>query len=185
MRRLFSFGYLAFCLNAGLLRAQDAPLPQPETLVAPPPAGTSPSTAAPVPQLINAPPLLPIDTSPALPPPAPNLPGIPQLDEAFKPPPLQPAAENHRRHVEWRRLKNRVVNDREVKAALAAADAAITDLERRRLLRRYYEVFFGKMIALTGPEMKSYVNERKNEHLSSLPQPRVRPDLSSAQSRRR
>ncbi|MDQ6623738.1 MAG: hypothetical protein M3Y86_09685 [Verrucomicrobiota bacterium] len=102
------------------------------------------------------------------------------MDEAFKDNPLTTAAADYRQRIEWRKLSNVVVNDSAVKAALAAADAARTDLEKRKLLRRYYDIFFGKMIDLAGtPEMKAYLTARKNEEQAALPQPHVRPEPSA------
>ncbi|MFN2509066.1 MAG: hypothetical protein ABR589_09880 [Chthoniobacterales bacterium] len=69
-------------------------------------------------------------------------------------------------------------NNAEVKAALATANSARTDLEKRKLLRVYYEMLYAKMTALAAPEMKTYLNDKKNEALNALPQPRVRPDAS-------
>ena len=88
--------------------------------------------------------------------------GIPQLDESFRQNPVSATAENARKHEEWRQLQNRVANDAEIKAALRTADAAHTDLEKRRLLRTYYEIYFGKMITLaSNPEIKTYLVARK------------------------
>jgi hypothetical protein len=119
--------------------------------------------------------LIPDDTLPAV---APNAtaPSLQQLDEAFKEKPISTAAADYRNRLEWRRLRNIVTNDAELKAALATAEAAKTDLQKRKLLRRYYEMCFGRMIRLAStPEMKAYLTARKNEQLGLLPQPHVRP----------
>lgn len=155
-------------------QAQDAPLPKPETQdpaesprpraeSSPPPPQLIPPDVLPLPQV------LPSEI-------APNIPGIEQLDESLKQPPLSPAAENQRRQIEWRRLRNRVRNDNELKAAVARAEAAGTDLERRQLLRRYYQLLYGKLAAIAPADMKSYLEDRKNEALNGLSQPRVRPE---------
>jgi len=158
--------------------AQELPLPNPETQDAVP--GTTSvltSSPSPAPELIPADVLPAIDRGASPAPPSANEPAIPKLDEIFRQNPLSAAAENSRRHAEWRQLQNRVVNDAKVKEALRLADAAGTDLEKRKLLRSYYQIFFGKMIALAStPEMKAYLNERKKNQLNALPQPRVRPE---------
>jgi len=89
---------------------------------------------------------------------------------------LSASAENAKYHLKWRELRNRVASDPQVVNALAAAEAAHTDLEKRRVLRQYYEVYYGKMVSLaTTPGLKAFVEARKNERLNELPQPRVRP----------
>ena len=121
--------------------------------------------------------LRPADRAPA---PAPNTPTIPQLDESFKPAPLSPLATQQQLQIGWRKLRNRVQNDASVKAMLAEAEAAPNDLEKRRRLAKYYEFFYGKMIALADtPELKRFVTDRKNEYLVSLKQPRVRPEAAT------
>src|SRR5438128_1124594 len=85
----------------------------------------------------------------------PELPELKQLDETFKPKSLGKAADALRIQVEWRELKNRTVNDREVQAAKAYAQAARTDLERRSRLRDYYNIYYERMSALaTSLEIK-------------------------------
>ncbi len=176
MRLTAFFGAFVFflALPAG---AQDVPLPKPET-------------QDPLPAQVAAPNLTP-SPSPALIPPdvlsaadraaspfsaAPAASDVRQLDESFKETPLSVASENARRHTEWRELQNRVANNGEIKAALHLAEAARTDLEKRKLLENYYEIYFGKMTALAeAPDMKNYLNDRKKETLAGLAQPRVRP----------
>lgn len=108
----------------------------------------------------------------------PDVPKIPALDDAFKPAPLSRAAEAQRQHIEWRRLRNLAQNDPSVQAALAAAMAAATDLEKRKLLGRYYDLYYARMMARAAPDMKKYLLARKREAIGFLPQPRVRPDLT-------
>ena len=157
-------------MGAGLIaaRAQEPPLPAPDTRETPAP----PVPVPPVPQLI------PDEILPAAPP-RPSAPSLPQLDEVFKDNPISAAAAEQRARIEWRKLRNLMANDPSVKAAHAKAEAARTDLEKRQLLRRYYEILFGKMMARAStPEMRKYLNDRKNEHLNTLPQPRVRPETA-------
>ena len=182
---LFLLLLLAFAWSAGQshVRAQEAPLPKPATQqpapLEPTPTPSAEITPASPP---SAPDLIPADILPppdqTAPAPLPDIPTIEQLDEGLKPPPLSPAAEAYRLHVEWRKLRNRVQNDPAVKAAFARAEAARTDLEKRKLLARYHELFYRKMTAIAPPEMKTYLNDRKREQLAALPQPRVRPETA-------
>ena len=179
MRLLLLSASLMCCAAALSLQAQDVPLPRPATQdpaplePTPAAAATAPPTA---PELIPADILPPPDTTGQAP--IPDLPTIDQLDEGLKPPPLSPAAESQRQHIEWRKLRNRVQNDPEVKAAFAKAEAAPTDLEKRKLLARSYELFYRKIAAIAPPDMKGYLNDRKRDNLGALPQPRVRPETA-------
>jgi hypothetical protein len=112
-----------------------------------------------------------------VPPNGPDLPEISQLDQAFsKPRSLGKAADEARVHVEWRQLKNRTVNDPEVQAAKAYAQAARTDLEKRNRLRNYYNVYYERMSALAStPEIKLALQALRTSHQNLLDQPRVRP----------
>jgi hypothetical protein len=111
------------------------------------------------------------------PPNGPELPEISQLDQNFsKPRSLGKQADEARVHVEWRQLKNRTVNDPEVQAAKAYAQAARTDLEKRNRLRNYYNIYYERMSALaTTPEIKLALQALKASHQGLLDQPRVRP----------
>ena len=168
-----------FLLFAGIgpLPAQDAPLPSPAPQD---PAATTPTPApvAPPPQLIPPDILPPPDA--ALVPPAPNVPSIPQLDEGFKIGPVNQPAETRRLHAEWRKLRNRVENDPQIRAARVTAEKARTDLEKRKLLRRYYDLLYARMSALADPGLRPYLKDRKNEAVATLPQPRVRPETVPA-----
>ena len=106
----------------------------------------------------------------------PNVPELSQLDEAFKQKSLGKEADQRRLHIEWRELKNRVVNDPSVRAAKAAALAARTDLEKRDRLRNYYNVYYDRMSALaSSAEMKLALNAWKTLYFKAIDQPRVRP----------
>ena len=107
----------------------------------------------------------------------PNLPEISQLDQTFsKPKSLGKEADALRIQVEWRQLKNRIVNDRAVQTAKAYAQAARTDLEKRKRLRAYYDIYYERMAALaTTPEIKLALQDLKASHQGVLAQPRVRP----------
>jgi len=112
-----------------------------------------------------------------IPPNGPQLPEISQLDQTFsKPRSLGKEADLARVHIEWRQLKNRTVNDPEVQAAKAYAQAARTDLEKRNRLRNYYNIYYERMSALaTTPEIKLALQGLKISHQGMLAQPRVRP----------
>jgi hypothetical protein len=112
-----------------------------------------------------------------VPPNGPELPEISQLDQTFsKPRSLGTEADAARVHVEWRQLKNRTVNDPQVQAAKAYAQAARTDLEKRNRLRNYYNIYYERMSALaTTPEIKLALQGLKSSHQGVLAQPRVRP----------
>ena len=110
----------------------------------------------------------------------PELPELSQLDEAFKKRSLSKEVDGRRLHIEWRQLKNQVVNDPEVRAAKATAQAARTDLEKRNRLRDYYNVYYDRMSALASAEMKLALQGFKTSHLARLSQPRVRPSTDGA-----
>jgi hypothetical protein len=118
-----------------------------------------------------------LEPTPSVPPNGPELPEISQLDQNFsKPRSLGKEADEARVHVAWRQLRNRTVNDPEVQAAKAYAQAARTDLEKRNRLRNYYNVYYERMSALaTTPEIKLALEALKTTHQGMLDQPRVRP----------
>ena len=111
----------------------------------------------------------------------PDIPELPQLDEAFKPKSLGKEVDERRLHIQWRQLKNQVVNDPQVRAAKASAQTARTDLEKRNRLHNYYDVYYGRMSALaSSPEMKLALEAMKSAHVDLLAQPRVRPSPSAS-----
>ena len=113
---------------------------------------------------------------PEAPSPTPILPELDTLDRAFNQTSLGKAADEHRNRVEMRKLQNQVANDPEVMAAKAAAQAATTDLEKRQLLRDYYEKCYGLMSQkANSPGLKATIKKAKEEHIKQLAQPRVRP----------
>jgi hypothetical protein len=114
--------------------------------------------------------------SPTPPPNGPELPELKQLDESFKPKSLGKEADTLQVHALWRQLKNRTINDPDVQEAKKYAQAARTDLEKRKRLRNYYEIYYRRMSALaTTPELKLALQALKDVHESTLTQPRVRP----------
>ena len=123
-----------------------------------------------------------VTATPSAEPNAPNIPELSQLDEAFKrTTSLGKEGDERRVHIEWRQLKNRVVNDPEVRAAKATAQAARTDLEKRNLLRDYYNVYYQRMSALaSSPEMKLALQALETSHVADTSQPRVRHETDSS-----
>ena len=116
------------------------------------------------------------EPSPTPPPNGPELPELKQLDDSFKPKSLGKAADELQVHALWRQLKNRTVNDPEVQEAKKYAQAARTDLEKRKRLNSYYEIYYQRMSALaTTPELKVALQAQKDSHQGILAQPRVRP----------
>ena len=176
MKCMFFGGALTLFLALPSLPAQDPPLPKDD---APGATETSPSPAPSVPAPIAIPEEL-LREPQGAPSTAPEVPTIPQLNESFKPAPLSPAAQQQQLNVESRKLRNRVQNERQIKAALAHAEAAPSDLEKRKRLARYYDLYYGRMVALAAtPELKKFIRDRQTETLVSLKQPRVRPELLS------
>jgi putative endonuclease len=111
----------------------------------------------------------------------PDVPELSKLDEAFKQTSLGRAADEYRLRIEVRRLQNLVVNDPAVVAAKDAAESARTDLEKRQRLREYYNIYYGRMRALTSnAETQGAVDKVKAEHLVLLNQPRVRHETDGA-----
>jgi hypothetical protein len=108
--------------------------------------------------------------------PTPILPERSALDEAFNERPLGKEADEMRLRVEMRKLQNEVTRDPDVISARVAADAAPTDLEKRDLLRYYYELNYGRMAAkASNSEVKAAIAKSQREHIALLSQPRVRP----------
>src|SRR5436309_12228711 len=103
------------------------------------------------------------------------------MDEAVKPKSLGKEADEGRVHIQWRKLKNQVANDPQVRAAKAFAQTARTDLERRNRLRNYYDIYYARMSALaSSPELKVALEALKSAHVGLLAQPHVRPSPSAS-----
>jgi hypothetical protein len=179
----FLSAIIAIALSGGLLCAQEPPLPaQTETPIpSPGPAGTRPQLN--IPDIPIEPPTLVPDASNSTSPPnatpsskAKAAAALSELDTAFQRSPLAAAAEEQRLHLEWRQLQNRTAHDPEVMAAKAAVGKARTDVEKRKLLRAYYTIYYAHMEALADtPEVKNYLNSQKAAALNGLAQPKVRP----------
>jgi hypothetical protein len=105
----------------------------------------------------------------------PTIPERSQIDEAFKQTSLGKDADERRMLIERRELANRVVNDPDIVAAKRVADSARTDLEKRQLLRNYYDLYYGRMRGLArDPETKKAIEQDRLAHISQTTQPRVR-----------
>lgn len=162
MRLIFAGVLIAIGAIVSVLHAQDATRPTVD-LAPKKPAQPSPATTA----------------EPA----TPDLPELSQLDEMFKQTSLGKTADQYRLHAEWRRLRNQIANKPDVVAAKKAAEAARTDLEKRRLLSDYYNLCYVHMQALAqAPEVKAGLEDMRKQHLASFDQPRVRPTASPSTS---
>ena len=108
--------------------------------------------------------------------PAPRIPSLDELDQAFKQSSLGKASDEARLHGQWRELSNRIINNPDLVEARAHAGRAKTDLEKRHRLRAYYTMFYDRMRAqASSPELKTYIDTHKAQHLALLAQNRVRP----------
>ena len=122
-----------------------------------------------------------ISPTPSMEGPAPRIPAIEELDQAFKQSSLGKAADEARLHAQWRELSNRIINDADLVAARTKADRMKTDLEKRQQLRLYYNMFYDRMrVQAASPELKTYIDTRRTQHLGLTAQNRVRPSPSPA-----
>ena len=171
------FGTLALTLAllAGTVRGQEPPLPS-STATPAPSASVRPELNIPeIPMTVEPAPLVP-NTSPT---PKKNLPSIQELDTAFQHSSLGAAVEEQKLHVEWRKLQNRASQDAEVIAAKKAIGSGRTDLENRELMRSYYKVFYAHMLALAEtPDVKAYLEGKRNAVLGGIAQPHLRPEAT-------
>jgi hypothetical protein len=164
---------LVVTLGMQFAAAQEPPLPAATETPAPSPSARPELNIPDIPMSVEPAPLVP-NTSPT---PKKTVPSLQELDTAFQHSSLGQAVEEQRLHLEWRKLKNRTVLDPEVVAAKKAADRARTDLEKRNLMRAYYKIFYAHMTALAEtPEIKNYLEQKKNESLNGLAQPHLRPE---------
>jgi hypothetical protein len=158
---------------AALLFAQEPPLPAATETPAPSP-GARPQLDIPdIPMSVEPTPLVPNTAAT----PKKTLPSITELDAAFQHSSLGQVAEEQRLHMEWRKLQNRASLDPAVIAAKKAIPSARTDVDKRNLRRAYYKIYYANMQALAEtPEIKAYLEQKKNAILNSLAQPNVRPE---------
>jgi hypothetical protein len=172
---------LSSAFLATALLGQEPPLPA---------ATPTPAPSASVRPELNIPEIpVPVEPAPLVPnaAPGPNLspgpkksvPSISELDSVFQQPALNQPAEQQRLQLEWRKLKNRAGQESEVIAAKNAIATARTDPEKRDLTRAYYKLFYARMQAMADkPDIKGYLEQKKQESINSLAQPHVRPEPS-------
>ena len=171
---------LFLALLAVAAMGQEPPLPA---------ATSTPSTSPSARPELNIPDI-PVEPSPLVPNTSPvpkkkDVPSIQELDTAFQHSSLGAAVEEQRLHLEWRRLKNRASDDPEVVAAWKAIAGARTDPEKRDLTRAYYKIFYAHMLALAdAPDVRAYLENRKNESINNLAQPHLRPTPSPPASKK-
>jgi hypothetical protein len=163
----------ALIFSACLVHAQEPPLPSATETPAPSPSARPHVDIPDIPMEVEPSPLVP-NTSAT---PKKTMPSMTELDAAFAHTSLGQAAEEQRLHLEWRKLQNRVSVDPEVIAAKKAIPTARTDVDRRKLMRAYYTLFYTRMQAVAEtPEIKAYLEQKKKDILNGLAQPRVRPE---------
>jgi regulator of replication initiation timing len=164
------------------LVAQEPPLPSATETPAPSPSARPELNIPDIPIEVEPSPLVP-NMSPA---PKKTIPTIQELDSAFQHSSLGAAVEEQRLHLEWRKLQNRVSDDPEVVAAKKEIHRARTDVEKRDLMRAYYKVFYAHMQALAEtPEIKAYLEQKKNAAIGGLAQPHIRPEPTPGPSSKR
>jgi len=124
-------------------------------------------------------------SEPATASPSPKIPSLEELDQMFKQTSLGEEADEARLHQQWRQLSNEVINNSDLVAARARAEAAPTDFLKRQRLRAYYMMFYDRMRAKAQtPELKNYIDGQKTQHLGVLAQNKVRPSPSPAATAR-
>ena len=178
---LFALGLAA--ATTGLAQSSPSPANSPA-----PTANTqaAASTASPSPSAtvtIEPPSLIPPNILPA----PDSLPKIPvtqelqQLNDFFKTTSLGKVADEHRLRLQMVALETRIRNDEDLYALKAEALREPTDLDRRHGLKRYYELYFKKLRALTtAPDLKAYLDAQEAASKISLLQPRVRHETDEA-----
>jgi hypothetical protein len=164
-------------LLVAVAAAQEPPLP---ATTATPVASPSVRPELNIPDIpIEPQPLVP-NTSPT---PKKSMPSIQELDTAFQHSSLGAGVEEQRLHLEWRKLQNQASDDPEVVAAKKAIDRAHTDPEKRDLARAYYKIFYAHMLALAeAPDVRGYLEQKRNEAINGLAQPHLRPEPTARAS---
>jgi len=158
---------------ANLAAAQEPPLPSSTGTPSPNPSARPELNIPDIPMTVEPSPLVP-NTSPA---PKKNVPSLTELDTAFQHSSLGAAVEEQRLHLEWRKLKTRASLDPEVVAAKKEINSARTDQDKRERMRAYYKIFYARMQALAeAPDVKGYLEQKKNEAINGLAQPHVHPE---------
>jgi hypothetical protein len=161
--------------------AQEPPLPSATATAAPNPSARPELNIPDIPLEVEPSPLVPNTTVPKK-----SVPSIQEMDTAFQHSSLGAAVEEQRLHLEWRKLQNRASQDAEVISAKKAINTARTDPEKRDLARTYYKVFYAHMLSTAEtPDVKAYLEQKKNEALGGLAQPHVRPEPAPRSSAKR
>jgi hypothetical protein len=166
--------WLAVLLSSAWVFAQEPPLPSATETPAATPSARPKLDIPEIPMTVEPAPLVP---NTATVPKKKDLPSISELDAQFPHSSLGQQVEEQKLHLEWRKLQNRVILEPEVIAAKKAIDSARTDVDKRNLMRAYYKLFYGRMQALAEtPEVKGYLEQKKQTVLGALAQPHVRPE---------
>ena len=103
------------------------------------------------------------------------MPDLELLNAFFKQTSLGKAADDYRLHLQTAELETQIRNDQDLHALKAKAMQVSTDLERRHLLKAYYQLYYSKLRALTtAPDLVAYLTSQEAGYVASLLQPRVR-----------
>ena len=175
---------LSLTIAPTVLRAQSPPAPNDNSSPAPK-AEISPAPSPSASAAVEPPSLIPPDilSAPASLPPIPAAPDLGQLNSFFKQTSLGKAADEHRLHLQMSELETRIRNDADLHAMKAAANEAPTDLERRRRLRAYYELYYRKLRGLASTtDLKAYLTAQEAAHELTLLQPHVRHETDEAKA---
>ena len=189
--RVLAFGSSLF-LIAPLARGQTAANPEntgaqavrAEQAAAPlPVAGPAFSPNTPVePASIIPPNTLPAPGTTSLPA-IPASPELKQLNELFKRSSLGKIADEHRLHVQMSALQIQIRNDADLQELKAAALEAPTQLEQRHGFRRYYELYYRKLLGRAdSPELRDYLKAEEAAQELTLLQPRTRHETDEAEA---
>lgn len=77
--------------------------------------------------------------------------------------------------IKFREAKTKALRDPQIQAEQEKVDAAKTDQEKRAALKRYYTLFYAKILKIDG-SLKKLVADRQKDSLKLLDQSRVRPE---------
>ena len=188
------FRQLVAVLTIGSAISAGAQSPTPENAHAPAPAASAgtaaPAEATPSPSAtvsVEPASLIPPNILPGLGatglPQIPAAPDLQMLNALFKQTSLGKAADEYRLHLQMAALETRIRNDDDLHELKASADKARTDLERRRRLRTYYQLYFKKLLASAStPELQANLRAQQAAHEATVLQPRVRHDPDAAEA---
>lgn len=118
-------------------------------------------------------------------PPIPAAPELQQLNQLFKRSSLGKIADEHRLHVQMAALQTQIRNDADLHELKTAALEAPTDLDRRHGFRRYYELYYRKLLARAdSPELRDYLKAKEAAQELTLLQPRTRHETDEAEAQK-